>query len=492
MKKSIINSLAGVALIASFTGCSETWLEDTKLYSGVDSETALNNVTAIGYALNGTYYQLHRAYFAGNYATMIGDVASDIVFHNTGTSHFTAEHTFTYTDTDTYLYYIWYYGYKVVDNAARVIQAAEAILPEASTADAQELKLYEAEARCLRAYANLSMVNVFCHQVKVAGQDYSSQPGLVLVDEPVEAYSEVTRSTVGETYNFILADLQEAISLFTSVGDQGSVYYFNLAAAYGLQARANMYLENWSAAATAAQNALSTSGITTLTYTDTAYKALYAGGNSNTESFFTLGINSTTNWSANSCGTLFSTYGYSYSPYLWSLYGEDDVRKSVMYWDYSTSDNEFMNNFSGGKFYYNGGNSAYATNYLINAPEMFLIEAEAYANSSQLASAQEALLVVAKRNPAITSVSDLPSSTSSLIEFLYEERARELFQEGFRLWDLRRWNISCNLWATDAPNIAYLINGVTLGDQIYPIPADEINAGFGVTQNEGWESARPS
>ena len=489
MKKIILKSVIGLACVAGMSSCGNSWLE-TKYYAGVEAEGALTSPTVIEYALNGVYYQLQRYYFAGNYSTTLGDIASDIVYWYGSNAHQNQLYQFTYQDTDNTLYYIWNYGYKVVDNSARVIEACENLMPEATADEEVDLMIMEAEALCLRAYANLTMVNIFGKQAMVNGTSNLNTPGIVLVETPVPAFSEVTRATVGETYDFILKDLSKAISLFNQLGfDRGDVNFMNLAAAYGLQARAYTYLENWSAAASAANNAIQVSGINELAYTTEEYMELYDGGDSNWESFFTLGINSLTNWSANSCGTLFSTYGYSISPYLVSLLGDEDCRK-FLYTDYD-GEPWGETNYYGGKFYYGYGNPAYATNYIINAPEMFLIEAEAYTNMNQVSNAQEALLVVAKRNNAITSVSDLPSTQSGLMEFIYDERARELFQEGHRMYDLRRWNIKCNLYAVHAPEISWMINDVQIGNLVMPIPADEINAGFGVTQNEGWSSSKP-
>ena len=258
-------------------------------------------------------------------------------------------------------------------------------------------------------------------------------------------------------------------------------------------------LEDFDEAYTAASEALAAKGITSLTYDPDAYKALYAGNDTNTESFLALALDEKTNWSANSCGTLFTTYCYGPSPYLVSLMGENDIRRYIWYWtDQKRSEivpyGDAVPWFGGGKFGVPAsGNCAEATNYLINAPEMFLIEAEAKVRSpnKDLDAARQALLVVAKRNLDITSTADLPSDEAGLMSFIRDERARELFQEGHRLWDLRRWNITTNLNAIGAPDIDWGISNAQLGDLLLPIPVDEINAGFGVTQNEGWQNTRP-
>lgn len=488
MKNIFIKAMAGLLLAASATSCGDKFL-DTKIYNGIDLDTGLNSVENIGNALNGCYNRFYRYYFAGNYSTVIGDVASDLSYIHGNTGHFKTIYQFTYQATDSYLSSIWNYGYKVVDNSSRVIKACNELSENATADEKEELNLYKAEALSLRAYATLAMTNVFGHQIKVNGQDFSNELGVVVVDEPIQAYADVERASVGACYAAIVKDLTDAIALYNAVGDRQDLYAFGKASACGLLARTYTYMENWAGARQAAADAIAESGITTLTYSPTAYKALYNTGSSNVESMFALAITPSNNWSANSTGTLFSTYGLAPSPYLLSLYSENDCRKSIIL--FTTDDNGNIN-YEGGKFgAYAYGNPAYATNYLINAPEMFLIQAEAYLNEGNVTEAQKALFVVAHRNPDIAAATDLPSDAAGLRNFLMEERARELFQEGLRLWDLRRWNKTTGLQATEYPAIQWLIQPTQVGDFVYPIPEAEINAGFGVVQTPGWANVRP-
>jgi hypothetical protein len=138
------------------------------------------------------------------------------------------------------------------------------------------------------------LVNVYAHQVKVNGTDHSSAPGIVLIDKPIEALSQVSRSTVGQSYEAIVSDFNLAIMHFDAAGgDRQSLVFFNKAAVYGLLARTHLYLEDWDKAMQYAQIALDEKGIAELTYGTAKYKALYNNEASNTESMFALAITQT-------------------------------------------------------------------------------------------------------------------------------------------------------------------------------------------------------
>ena len=490
MKKNILKVFAIATFGFGLSSCGESFLE-TDYYQGIDAEGGLSSVNNISTALNGAYYNLFYYQFAGNYAINIGDIPTDISYWNSKTNHFNNIYSYTVVDTDTYLNSIWEYGYKVADNATRVIQASQALYEGSNAEEKAQLDQLMAEAYALRGYAELMLVNIYAHQVKVNGTDFSSEPGIVVLDQaPIEALAQVSRSTVGESYSAILSDFDNAISHFDAAGgDRGSILYMNKAAVYGLLARTNLYLENWGEAKQNAQQALTEKGIKTLTYDATAYAALFSGNTSNTESLLSLAITQVDNWSANSAGTLWSTYNYSPSPKLQALYGANDCRTSIFGWsDESTAAAPV---FTGGKYsQHSSNNPAYATNYLVNAPEMYLIMAEADVETGDLSNARNSLLTVAKRNADIISIDDLPATADELKSFIKDERARELFQEGLRLYDLRRWDEAADVYAIQAPNVAFTYTGYKISNFVFPIPAAEVNSGFGVEQND-WSGTLP-
>jgi hypothetical protein len=145
----------------------------------------------------------------------------------------------------------------------------------------------------------------------------------------------------------------------------------------------------------------------------------------------------------------------------------------------------------GGKFAGEKGNPAVASNFLVRIPEMYLIIAECELKSATgtIANAQTALLNVAKRNSAITSEADLPATKEDLITFLQNERGRELFQEGHRFYDLRRWAKLTGVCAGDDGSFVY--EDFDIAAFCFPIPAAEVNSGFGVEQTPNWNDYLP-
>ena len=159
MKKLYIKAIGALLLGGSMVSCGNDFL-DTKMYDSIDMESSLVNVDNIGHALNGVYYRLYYYYFAGNYAVNIGDIASDLSYWNGETGHFNLIYQFHPRSTDTYLYYIWNYGYKVADHSARIITAGNELYADAEGVDKVYLDVYLGEAYALRAYAHFLLVNI--------------------------------------------------------------------------------------------------------------------------------------------------------------------------------------------------------------------------------------------------------------------------------------------------------------------------------------------
>lgn len=492
MKKYIFSAL--IALTGVMTGC-DGYLE-TDYYSGKDANSAVASVDNANVALNGVYSIFYDYRFAGNYAVTFGDIPTDLSYWNGETAHFDDIYRYSFDENDLYLDYIWYYGFRTVNNASRLIESGDSLAnTNLSDDDRATLESYIGQARALRAFANFYMVNVYGHQYKVNGQDFGSSLGLPVSDKPVQPYQQVKRNTVAETYASIVNDLTTALTNFQNAGSNApsEKTYITAPAVKGLLARVYLYEEDWANAKKYAQEALDDAGISGLAHTTADYRALYTSTGSNNESLFWLAIDQTHEFSAESAGNYWNTYCYSPSTKLQGLYDSSDVRTSIMTWDESQT-SASAPYYAGGKYgatKYGTNGVSYVTNYLISAPEMYLIIAEANIKQGNLNDALTAILPVAERDTKIQSTADLPQTLDGLYSFLKDERARELFQEGHRLWDLRRWGDKVSVYAYGAPDEKFQFNNYDISDLVFPIPADEINAHYGVEQND-WANTLPS
>ena len=116
-------------------------------------------------------------------------------------------------------------------------------------------------------------------------------------------------------------------------------------------------------------------------------------------------------------------------------------------------------------------------------PELYLTIAEAEAAQGNYAAAKEALGTLLAARYTDFDAASLPTD-ASLVTRIRTERNKELIQQGFRWYDARRWGEKISVSAGAYKNF-------DIAQFVYPIPANEINAGYGVTQTENWSAAMP-
>lgn len=303
----------------------------------------------------------------------------------------------------------------------------------------------------------------------------NTQLGLPLVkDEPIETFVNIERASIEDTYALIVADLASAKECATKAGSalrSYSQFYMNEAAIYALDARVNLYMGKYNDAKTSAEKAIQLRGTTT-EKDDEKYVEMWSDIAITPEDIFTISKTTDDNLSANALNTLYGSYGSTLNVNILAKFGANDIRRGLI-----SSTNRPLK--------FDGIPSAQAVNNIpvFRISEMYLIIAEVEARNNVIPAAKQALFEVAFRNPDLT-IDDLPANSADLLSFISDERVREFFEEGYRWYDIRRTGELIN------PNVT----GVTSFDAskfVFPIPADEINAGFGVVQNPEWNKTRP-
>ncbi len=489
MKNTAYCILITLLLGLGFNSCSL----EPEYYQGKESSEAIETTVDAQTALNGVYSRLGDYSFGGRDVIALGDVATDIIDNMNRTTHMLTIWRYNITATDPYLEEIWAYGYKVVDNASRLIDACNSLYQNATESDKAQFEEIMAQAYGLRALAQLYLVNIYALPYKVNGTvDNGSTPGIVATGTVINPSDKVSRNTVAGTYQQINADIEQALTHYDNIG--GSTvdqFYMNQAAIYALKARVALYEEDFETAITAAQTAIALRGGAIITASVNEYNAMFTSITLNSEDIFTISKTLTDNLSANSIGTLFSNYGLSPDQNAIIKYfypadyveGEEPVIEDIRY-PLLIEGGNGTTSYLGGKYIGIAENAAVCNIPVLRLPEQYLIIAEAnvrWANGN-LGDAQTALLEVARRNHAIQSVSDLPSSKDELLEFIKAERVRELWMEGHRFADLRRWGDIVEMRTFQPFDISKFC---------YPIPNREINSAAGVTQTDNWAANLP-
>lgn len=460
---------------------------DTENYQDIPTDAAYESVQDIQNGMNGAYYALGTYRFCGNYAIAVGDMCAGVSNGSPSSGHFYYVSNYIVDETTSETTDIWDYGFKVIDRATRTIQGADKVIANAEKLHLSEkeiayIDLYAGQCHALRALANYYLVNLFALPY-AAGRDNLGLP--LVKDKPIEAFQKIERSTVGATYDFIMEDLTDAVKRLDAAAakkvTEKSAFYMGYMGIAALSARVNMDMGKYAEAEAAAKQALTLKGKGDGTGADNLpadeiYLSMWSSLAESDEDIFTIVKNESDNLSANSLNTLYgSYYGYITSVAL-ELFGENDIRTNLLRPNSDTGD------IQPAKF--DGISTSAATSNIpiFRKSEMSLIIAEAEARVGTISEAQKYLFYTAKRNKDLTAAEQLPSTKDELLIFISEERIREFFGEGHRFYDARRMK---DLVTSDT------YEDFDIAKFVFPIPADEINAGFCTQQNVGWEDALP-
>lgn len=467
MKKIYIFLLAAATMLSS---CDDFLTYEPS--NSVDTENAFSTADDVINGLYGVYYTLGTYRFLGRDVIAMGDLAADNAWMAGTSGHFNSIYQWNITDSDSYLSEIWEYGYKALDRSIRVINAGEEILANGNLTEdnADKVKSAVAQAYGIKALTHFTLINIFGLPYNDANK---TTPGIILVkDAPYVAFQEVTRSTVEEAYQLVLADIQSAKQYIDKV--DADIFLMNKAALEALEARVSLYMGNWSSAKAAAEAAIVDSK-GALVMDAEAYNNMWATITGTTEDIFVLAKTEDDNLSANALNTLYGSYGGQVTSGLVSLFGANDMRMQLF-----SGSGESVRGLK-----YKGLPSSAATSNIpvFRLPEMYLIIAEAKAQLGEN-DAVDYVYAIAQRNPDLQK-SDIPTSKADFLEFISAERRRELFQEGHRYFDMRRTGEILNRVGGTA-----IITGWDPSKFSYPIPLSEINAS-GISQTPNWDSYLP-
>lgn len=343
----------------------------------------------------------------------------------------------------------WQFYYRVIYIANQVIENAGNI----KSTDVAVVNQLVGESYLLRAYMHFTLVNLHGEPYTLGGGPASKSIPLM---KDADLEKSRFRDTVSDVYASVLSDISAAKELINVDRWEPSFSYrFNKTSVDALESRVNLYMGKWQVALDAAQRVLATD-----------YKLV----DMNEElAVLPNHYTSSENIAASEAPISSNVQRGALAPAQFlTKYSEDDLRLTK-YFALEAEEN-------GDRKSVKAGSDAFKTTFRLG--EFVVTAAEAAAELGQVDLAKASLLDLAKNRYTnegyqAVQVQLKEMNKDELIDFIHDERARELAFEGHRWFDLRR---------TTRQQIIKVIDGVSYelkkDDPRYtiPIPRDATQA----------------
>jgi hypothetical protein len=463
--KNILYSLLALLLV----GCNS--FLDEKPQQSIDASTALTTGENIRLALNASYVSIRNAYGQELF------IGADLMADN-GEIFFQG----TYIQPREYL------GKSLVASSTWPEQAwqdlykgiyiCNQVLKNIAVVDSADRPQIEGEALFLRGMVYFDLARFYAPAYQPGGANNSDAVPLVLEND-TEMYPK--RATVSQIYNQAQADLEKAVGLLGT----DETFFANKYAALGILSRLYLTKEMWSEAATVATEVIE-SGVFSLSETPLAAfnhasngpEDVFAFQQNNDDNLGSVQGTGNAGMSAFYASTnVTGRSDFAMTDSTFNLYESDDLRGKKQTDLDESSDAADINSMFYNGFINTSNDGIFSAKWLyfdknmtfIRLAEMYLTRAEAnFNNGTSIGNSPENDIKAIRDRAGV--------STPNAIDLNYirQERVRELIFEGFRLHDYKRWKWQVGDLTYNAPNL------------VFPIPQRERDVNVNLTQNAGY------
>ena len=511
MKSLIYNIKVGVVAVVALV--ATTSCLDKYPGSALQEDKAMHTYEDAEQLVTGIYSQFKSGALHNGYLTILPDVQADMVYAVDGYSNqYGSFWLWQLRSTTSEVESVYAVLYSVISNCnfflEKVGQVKANLVDDAKLTN---LEYYTGEVYTLRALAYSELLKLFCEAYDPATA--SDKMGVVLR----KSYSQpevAVRASLYDSYQFVLEDLAKAEELLDSDYDTYSSDYATKAMAEALHARVALYMQDWDAAIE-----YSTRLIENKAFALSSANTLYTDGMSYFQYMWNYDLATEIIWRVRltpqapgaMIGSAFVNFTNDYAnfypdyvPAQWvlNLYASNDYRYDAYFYQAQTG-------YAHGlvwpllvKYYGNGDFINSYQLYHVSMPkpfrlaEQYLIRAEAYCRkATPNFSAASKDLTELRESRFQSGAGALSVSATNFMQHIAEERVRELYMEGHRLHDIKRWGKLYNdgKGFERTPQSNSLIEGSSIkkaaDDYMYvwPIPRHEIEApGSQVQQNAGY------
>lgn len=349
-----------------------------------------------------------------------------------------------------------------------------------------------------RAIAYADLIRLYCDAYDPAKAD--QQLGISLATVYKGGYHIVPRSSLKESYEFVLNDLDKAEEYLDREGADSP--YFTKGAVWALKARVYLYMHEYEKSAENAKKVMSKDYYKLADAT--SYSKIDPETNSNLTEYDYMWrcdkgdeiiwkIAMSTTDKGGSLGRAFLGYNSAayYPDYIVGTdvidrYESNDMRYYAYFAEIRTGHGYTANVLKKylGNPYIDNGTGKYFVNMpkVLRLSEVYLIAAEANAMAGNMKESNAALNAL--RAKRFKNYGARNYDQQAMIAEIKSERYRELIMEGFRLSDLKRWNMGFQRKpqnnVLDGANESGLKVTADRVEFTWPIPQHEIDATGGV------------
>lgn len=472
--------------------------------SSIPEKEAMKTLSDCDAVVTGIYSAFKNGALYSGSLTQLPDIQADMAYAaGTNTGQLTEVYRWDIKPTNVEMESVYYGLYTVVSRCNFFMDYKDqvwATLTKQSDKDVFNKRL--GDVYFARALANADLIRTFCEAYTEENADKENM-GISIVTTYAEDEPQVKRSTLRQSYQQVLDDLDQAEKLIPAARAQADLHYFSPGVVHALRARVCLYMGDYKGAVEAATRVIASK---TYEPADATYKAYLVNNvqlseyelmwnyDSSKEIIWKVGMSATS--SGGSLGRLFIGYnGASYNPqYLFAeeilkLYGDGDYRGSAFCKQQINIDGDAVYMIT--KYPGNLDLDAGGTRNFVNMPkpfrlsETYLIRAEAYYKLGEEEKANKDLSALLRKR--IRNFDQSSAGGKDLLKLIQTQRACELFMEGFRLSDLKRWNLPIErkkqLYTMDGDKnneLKVLTSDARYRFTTWPIPKHEIEATNGV------------
>lgn len=481
--KNLIYKISLLAIVSLIMVSCKKFLE-TDPIGKISKNILFQDVNGAKAGLNGSYNRVLN-YYKSDFM-MYSDVASDnLLSKSSQTQTLFSQFNFQSTvgDDEFAVGHIWINIFAALNNTNNVINSIPALKSSFPT-NAQELEGIRAQALVLRALCHFDLSRVYAQPYNFTAD--ASHLGVPVLLQTPSPGMLIARQTMKQTYDQILADINEALPELKK--QSSNQYLVSYASALGLLSRIYLYMGDWEKSISSANLVINDASYTLATATN--YKNIFSKkdelATSKSETLFQLtsvGLKS----SVSDIHVIFSDTAaaeYNASKKMLDLFDSEDVRRKELF-------NTPKKAPHAGKLftakYSNGGATTTDDVVLIKVvrlSELYLNRAEAKWNQEKYTEAAEDIRIISQRANPNRIITINYNTPGELYKIIADERNRELCFEGHRLFDIirRKENLQrggdCN---STTCSLTYPNNKFVL-----PIPLKETDANKAMQQNPGY------